>query len=277
MAARSVPQPPFSTDLLADLHADNVPPDLSAQLWPQVREDPEALRFLSSLDDVTSELRALSNDPHVLHPMPSQVAARLDHLLDQLSGGDGQDDRVATVHHLPVAPPPDAGGNAPSTRPMPVVEPAEPAEPSAPISLDERRSRRLRWITAAAAAVAVIAGSLVAVDAVRGRDTPPPNALPTTETGAIPLDDDLSTGTILGAMGRNDVTGPLSRPGALNSCAAAAVPGRTVLGSMNVTFRGKPAVLILLTGPRPPKITAVVVGTGCSADDPQKITERDIG
>src|SRR5437879_6512936 len=85
MAARSAPQPPFSTDLLADLHADNVAPDLSEQLWPHVRHDPDALRFLRSLDDVTAELHALGQDPAVLHPMPADVTARLDRLLDQLA------------------------------------------------------------------------------------------------------------------------------------------------------------------------------------------------
>ncbi|MFI5778421.1 hypothetical protein [Nocardia sp. NPDC051570] len=277
MAARSMPQPPFSTDLLADLHADNLPPELSEQLWPQVREDPQALNYLRDLDDVQCQLRMLTNDSRVFHPMPGPVSARLDRLLEDLSRPTPSDEHVATVHHLPVTAPQPRSEPAdapPSTRPMPLVEALEPDEP---IRLDGRRSRRLRWLTAAAAAVAVIAGSLVAVDAVRGKDTPP-NALPAKPSPTVALDEgDMSTGMILSAMGRHDVTGPLSSTAALTSCAAAAIPGRQILGSMNVTYAKQPAVLILLTGPRAPRITVLIVGTGCRTGDPQILATQDIG
>ena len=46
----SIPQPPYSADLLADLHADNVAPDVAAQLWPLVRKDPDAQAILATLD-----------------------------------------------------------------------------------------------------------------------------------------------------------------------------------------------------------------------------------
>ncbi|MGW5513659.1 hypothetical protein [Nocardia africana] len=299
MAARSVPRPPFSTDLLADLHADNVPPEQAELLWPQVRRDPDAVRFLHSLDGVSAELRALSLDDRILHPIPTPVAARLDALLDELSRGE-QPQPVATVHQLHRD---GSGVEPPSTRPMPALDavPQEPisqqpipdesvpaeastqdagvpgaASPEEPIALDGHRSKRLRWFTAAAAAVAVIAGTLVAVDAVTDR-TVSPRALPAEHGSTVALDDELSSAAVLSAMGRNDVTGPLSGPGAMAGCVKAAVPDRTVLGSTNVTYRGESAVLILLTGPHPPKITALVVRTGCSPADPQILDMRDIG
>ncbi|MEV5648005.1 hypothetical protein AB0L57_07125 [Nocardia sp. NPDC052254] len=284
MAARSVPQPPFSTDLLADLHADNVPADQAEILWPQVRQDPEAVNFLHSLDGVTTHLRALSEDDRILHPIPTNVAARLDALLDELARGEQPPQPDATVHHLYGI---DRDDEPPSTRPMPVLdEPPEMFDPAAttsmeddaapPISLDLHRTKRWRWLTAAAAAVAVVAGSLVAVDALRDRPVTP-NALPAKPTTAMPLDDDMSSGTVLNVLGRNDVTGPLASTGAMASCVKAALPNRTVLGSTNATFRGEPAILILLTGPRPPKITALVVGVGCGPADPQIFQIRDIG
>ncbi len=289
MAARSVPRPPFSTDLLAELHADNVPPEQAELLWPQVRRDPDAVRFLHSLDGVNAELRALSLDDRILHPIPTEVAARLDALLDQLSRGE-QPQPVATVHQLHRD---GSDGEPPATRPMPALDaippepvPEEPlppdadvpgtASPDEPISLEGHRTKRLRWFTAAAAAVAVIAGTLVAVDAATDR-TVRPNALPAEHGTSVALDDELSSAAVLSAMGRNDVTGPLSGPGAMAGCVKAAVPDRTVLGSTNVTYRGESAVLILLTGPRPPKITALVVRTGCSPADPQILDMRDIG
>ncbi|MCM6776984.1 hypothetical protein NDR87_23855 [Nocardia sp. CDC159] len=275
MAARSVPRPPFSTDLLADLHADNLAPELSAQLWPQVREDPQALSFLCDLDEVRGELRMLANDSRVYHPIPTHVSARLDRLLDDLSQGRAPEEHVATVHRLPVGPRPadPESGAPPTTRPMPVVEQPEPTEPT---PLERRRSRRLRWITAAAAAVAILTSSLVAVDALRERDAPP-TALPPSPTPTIGSDDDLPMGTILAAMGRKDVSGPLSVPGALGACVAAIVPKREVLGSMNINYRGQPAVLVLLTGPQPPKITVLVVGADCTPEHPNKLTLKDIG
>ncbi len=283
MATRSVPQPPFSTDLLADLHADNVPADQAEVLWPQVRQDSEAADFLHSLDGVSAHLRALSEDDRILHPIPTEVAARLDALLDELARGE-QSQPVATVHHLHGT---DRGGEPPSTRPMPVLdelpETLDPADTAQalddappPLSLDVHRAKRWRWFTAAAAAVAVVAGSLVAVDALRDRPVSP-NALPAKPTTALSLDDDVSSGTVLNVLGRNDVSGPLANQAAMASCVKAALPDRTVLGSTNVTFRGDPAILILLTGPRPPKITALVVGAGCSATDPQIFQIRDIG
>ncbi|MBB5913789.1 hypothetical protein BJY24_002656 [Nocardia transvalensis] len=285
MASRSVPQPPFSTDLLADLHADNVAPELSGRLWPQVREDPESLRFLRSLDDVTAELQALGRDSHVLHPIPPDVSARLDRLLDDLAQGDHPadlptGDQVATVHHLPYGPAPEGSGDsAPSTRPMAAVpeEDEDNADPAEPIRLAARRSRPLRWLTLAAAAVAVIAGTVVAVDAVRGRDTIP-NAFPTKQTGAPHPGGDPTDAVLLSALGRNDVSGPLGAPGALAGCVTAAAGiDRTVLGSMDFTYQGRPAVVILLTALRPPKITALVVGPGCGPGDAQRLEMRDIG
>jgi hypothetical protein len=256
-------------DLLADLHADNVSPELSRQLWPQVGNDPEALRFLRSLDDVSAELRALAEYPDLVHPMPAEVTARLDRLLDELSGGENPPERVATVHRLPAT--------APDADEQPADGPAAGTPPPAePGRFGDRRGRRLRWIVAAAAAAAIVAGSAIAVLAGHGRQVTP-NALPTREAETVQLDDNLTAAQVLGAMGRNDVTGPLARPGALHGCVTAAGLDRSVLGSMNVTYGGRPAVLILLTGPRPAKITALVVGNQCGPGDPAVLEIRDIG
>ncbi len=75
----SIPQPPYSADLLADLHADNVAPDVAAQLWPLVRKDPDAQAILAALDRVTEELRAMRYDAP---PIPDDVASFLDRVLE---------------------------------------------------------------------------------------------------------------------------------------------------------------------------------------------------
>jgi hypothetical protein len=65
--------PPWSVDLIADLHAGVLPPEVAAQLRPRVEADPEASEILRALDATLEDLQAL---PPI--PMPDHVAARID-------------------------------------------------------------------------------------------------------------------------------------------------------------------------------------------------------
>ncbi|MCG8921769.1 hypothetical protein [Lentzea sp. CC55] len=65
--------PPWSVDLIADLHAGVLPPEVAAQLRPRVEADAEAREILQALDATLADLRAL---PPI--PMPDHVAARID-------------------------------------------------------------------------------------------------------------------------------------------------------------------------------------------------------
>ncbi|MEV0029100.1 hypothetical protein [Nocardia sp. NPDC050793] len=290
MATRSVPQPPFSPELLADLHADNVDPELGARLWPAVRADSDAVRYLRSLDEVTTRIRALRTDERVLHPMPEDVSERLAAFVSELELSEEPTEQVATIHRIGAA----ASGNGAGqghdaasgnhsgaerdstaetpSAPTPSEEPTEKL--ATPVSLDERRGRRLRWFAAAAAVLAVIAGTSIGVQLLRG-DEVTSTAQPTPSNG--PLGDDLTPTAALAALGRNDVTGPLGNRAALNRCVAATGLDRGVLGSMNMKYQGKDAVLILLTGPAQNKVTALVVGPGCTTGDPQVKNVTDIG
>ncbi|MGO4617343.1 hypothetical protein AB4305_23160 [Nocardia sp. 2YAB30] len=268
MATRSVPQPPFPTDLLADLHAGNVTPEQREQLWPVVSRDPEALRFLRSLDDVTAELRALGRDERIIHAMPADVAARLARVVDELDLSEPPAEPAAAIHRLSSDSDAEFDGESMVSQSV----------PTAPVSLDERRRGRLRWL-AAAAAIAMVACAGVAVTTLRGDDAAP-TAQPTRQPTASKNDelaDDLTATAALSALGRHDISGSLARPGALDRCVHANGLDRAVLGSTDIRFQGRDAVLILLTGPRPPKITALVVGTGCRTEDPQRRALQDIG
>ncbi|NNH73922.1 hypothetical protein HLB23_29390 [Nocardia uniformis] len=296
MATDTVPQPPYSTELLADLHAGNMPDHLSRRLWPQVRRDPDAMRYLHALDRVNTDLHALGRDERIIHPMPLEVTARLDHLIDDLAAATASDqnERTATVHRIH----PDRAPAA--TAPMPALSAFDTGQLSAAdiegsgfdnheFDTDSSEfdagsefddtvrepatwSGPLRWITAAAAAIAVIAGTLVAVDAVRSRE-----ATPVAAPAPIELSTELPPTDVLTAMGRNDVTGPLATREALSGCLTAAGLDRAILGSRNVTFAGQAAVLVLLTGPQAPQITAVVVDTACGPSDPRLLARADIG
>ncbi|MGW6443722.1 hypothetical protein [Lentzea sp. NPDC055074] len=65
--------PPWSVDLIADLHAGVLPPEVAAQLRPRVEADPDAREVLQALDATLMDLRSL---PPI--PMPDHVAARID-------------------------------------------------------------------------------------------------------------------------------------------------------------------------------------------------------
>lgn len=254
----SVPQPPFPPELLSDLHSGNIDPELGRQLWPAVRRDPEAVRYLRSLDEIRDELAHLGHSETVVRPMPADIAARLA-------------DFVETLDH-----------SGPATPLVPA-----PNQPPAPqsVPLARYRGRRaLRLSAAAAAAIAVVVCLGLVVAVVRDQNHAPTAAPPSTIEITGPADpaepdsdDDLTAAVALRALGRNDVSGRLAEPTALTDCVRAAGLDRTVLGSTDMTFRGREAVLILVGGREGAQITALVVGVGCTADDPQLLAVTDIG
>ncbi|MFC6011632.1 hypothetical protein [Nocardia lasii] len=273
---RSVPQPPFPSELLADLHADNLAPDLREQLWPMVRTDVDALHYLNKLDEVNLHLRTLAADDRIMHRMPDDVAARMFRFVADLDAGDGPTERLTPASTLL---PPDLDG--PTARLSTL--PAEPTPPlsddpterlTAPIPLAQHRARRrMAWLAAAAATVAVLAGAgalVTTLDTTEGT----PTAAPVT-TPAEP--DDLTTAAALSALGKRTTVGPLADEAALTRCVQANGIDRPVLGTSTITYRGTDAVLILLPGPQTPTLTALVVGSGCTTDTPQQLTIRDIG
>lgn len=262
MATRSVPQPPFTPELLADLHADNVTSAQREQLWPAVSRAPEAVRYLDALDEVTTDLRALGRDEHIIHSMPEDVAARLALFIDELEPPEETLSENATVHQLSPAPARESAAAAEVSRTAPVV-------------LDEHRRGRSRWLAAAAAVIVTVAGAGAWFSTSFDDDAPAPAAQPT--PGKDDWGDDLSATMALSALGRNNVTGSLAGREALERCVRANGLDRTVLGSTDIRFQGGNAVLILLNGPQPPKITALVVGTGCGTGDPQRKALQDIG
>ena len=219
----TVPDPPYSPELLADLHADALPPDVAAQLWPRVRTDPDAQRVLAALDATTAALHDLGADESYAAPIPADVLARLDTTL-------------------------------------------------APVT-DLASRRRRRWLigggavgVAAAAAVVV---TLVAVDK-------PEPAAPQAQ---FEIGADLPAETLLAVLGEPNTPGDLADPAVLAGCLTAndLPPTAPILGSAPIRFEGADAVLLLTTGSKPAQVRALIVGPGCSADDPQTLAVKDIG
>lgn len=232
------PAPPYSADLLSDLHAGVLPESVSARLWPLVRRDPQAMAVISALDEVTAGLAALGRDDTVGSPIPPQVADRINRALA--------------------------------------------AESSAPSNVVPLRPRRKTLIAAAsvAAAAAVVVALAVIAPGQRNNPDAPTIALPSSpaESTLVDLGSDLRPGQLMSVMGAKNL-GPLEADGVLPGCLQAnGIDGsRPLLGSGEVRLNGSPGVLLLLAGPRPPQITALVVGPNCSTNDPDTLAVTDIG
>ncbi|MBT2269322.1 hypothetical protein [Rhodococcus erythropolis] len=77
-----VPSPPYSEDLLADLHAGVLDPETSAALWPRVHADPDAHAFVTTLDSVTATLATLNSRDASHEQIPNSLAERINSALD---------------------------------------------------------------------------------------------------------------------------------------------------------------------------------------------------
>ena len=219
----AVPDPPYSTDLLADLHADVLPPEVAAALWPRVRRDPDAGRVLAALDATTAALHDLGADESYGAPIPADVLARLDTTFTPVN--------------------------------------------------DLAARRRKRWLIGGGAVTGIAAAAAV-VFALTAVDEPGP----ATPQAQFEIGRDLPADALLTALGQNN-PGDLADPDVLASCLAAngLAPTAPILGSAPIRFDGADAVLLLTTGREPAQVRALIVGTGCSAEDPQTLADKEIG
>ncbi|WP_277370630.1 hypothetical protein [Rhodococcus rhodochrous] len=135
-------------------------------------------------------------------------------------------------------------------------------------------ARRRRWAVAGAAVAAAVAVMLVVV--VRG--TAFGNDDPTSIPVAAAEDEALFEPSTLRAMIGDTDPGLLGGADRLRECLDAnGFAGRSPIGSRAVRFAGDDAVLVLMSGPDAPALTALVVGTHCDADDPATIARKTIG
>ncbi|MCX5045001.1 hypothetical protein OG921_17675 [Aldersonia sp. NBC_00410] len=232
----SLPRRPIPDHVLADLHAHNLPSEVEQELWPLVKADPDALRLLDALDDVSERLRHIDDDDDVA-PAPADIVARLDSILEMCTG-----DQLAYAR---------------STRKNP------PGRPSR------------RWAIGAAAAAAVLIPLIVTVGVLSTgseHDPAPIIAAPPAGT-ATPA---LSHETMLAALGRNTVAGRLGDRTTLAGCLGAAGESGAVLGSIDTDYQGRAGVLVLVGGIRSGSITALILDNECSANDPRVLARSEL-
>lgn len=238
----------FPEELLADLHAGVLPPDVEAELWPQVRADPDAMEMIHALDRVSSVLGDFGSAGLSAHGelIPPDLASRLDALFDA----------------------PEASVDA------------DPPQNSTVLPLRPRISRRFdrRWsvLAAACALVAMVgAGALWIGTSKESKDTVQAEPSTTPAQSPLVLGEDLPTDTILAALGQNSAQGILATDEGLRACLGAIEIDRQPLGSMPVVMKELHGVLILAAGPEKGLITAVVVNTDCAPGNADVYAERD--
>jgi hypothetical protein len=271
--------PPWSVDLLADLHAGVLDADTSARLWPEVNADPEARAVLAALDSVKVGLGQLAQAP--VEPMPAHVAARLDAAL-----------AAEARTWFGSAPPGSVPPPRPSAPPVPrsSTEPPggpSPAPSSAPVTdiaaARRRRNRMAAWgagvLTAAAAAVGVafIAMPGTSTDGAPvagGRQTqatqPPDGAEP-----PFTLTRENLNPAIGQLTGEKDY-GQLENDEGLKACLDGHdIPSADTVGVHPVTLDGREGIAALVgAGTEPGRYRLVVVSPTCTGDDPAEILAK---
>ncbi|MEU6641492.1 hypothetical protein ABZ863_02990 [Saccharomonospora sp. NPDC046836] len=234
--------PPWSVDVLADLHAGVLSESEAAELWPRVNADPEARAIIEALDATSADLANLASAP--IEPMPADVAARIDAALAQ-----EQQARGSNVVSIGAA--------------------------------RKRRNRAIGWGAGfLAAAAAVVAAVVITVpnttnDQTDGVAQPAPPA-----AGAPSLS--LSSGNLGGAVGEiNGVRdfGPLGNEQRLDACLEAngIDPDRKAIGIRPATIDGQEAVIVLYTTGRLAQYQLVAVAADCGPDNPGLLVNRTIG
>lgn len=250
-AARGLPfGPPWSLDLLADLHAGAVDPALAEVLRTRVEADPRAVAVLRALDATGADLSRLAAAPPLR--TPDRVAARIDAALAGLTAGPQVVPAPARpTRGGPSGPPPERAAGRP------------------------RRVRRRAHLAvlAVAAAAAVVLG--VAIPASHITGTPVAAG-----SGGTPLAlSEAEVPTALGPALRSHDLGPLADRAVLAGCLRAhgVDPGTAVLGARQVRLAGQPGVLLVLPTDRANEYHVLVVGAACGPGGPATLAERVVG
>ncbi|MEV8436287.1 hypothetical protein AB0425_02830 [Actinosynnema sp. NPDC051121] len=233
--------PPWSVDLLAELHAGALDPRTEAELRPLVENDPEAREILAALD---ATLEDLHNLPPI--PMPRHVAERIDAAL------------------------------ADEARPTaPVIDFAQAKARRA-----KRLGWGAGLLAAAAVAVGVavvaIPGNNTAGDGgVAQKDPTAPvtgSAKPPT-SGDLPAVRGQNFGPVFGDVLKAQNYGPLENQEKLADCLRGAnITAGKPLGVSPITLDDKPAVMAILPAGTPGAYRIVVVDPQtCGPDNPDGV------
>ena len=246
--------PPWSVDVLADLHAGVLDEREAAELWPLVNADPEALAIIEALEATTADLAELANEP--VAPMPAEFAARID---------------AALAAEMRVSPAFQGAFEGQREQVAPVVDLA---------AARRRRNKRIGWgagiATVAAAAIAAVAIVVPTTQqSTPGGVAQPPPA----PTGPSVGGDGGGAEALVGkAIGVRDF-GSLKTEERLDACVAAAGLDADVRpeGIRPVNVAGKDGVMAIYTTGKLAQFRIIAFGADCGPGNPAILFDKIIG
>ncbi|WP_433870716.1 hypothetical protein [Saccharopolyspora sp. CA-218241] len=246
--------PPWSQDLLADLHAGALDRDTADALRVQVREDPDARQVLAALEAAEADLAGLRAD--LAHPpplsIPDDVAARIDEALE----------------------------NEVRNWSRPAAEQGPPAEV---VDFAAAQRRRRRGITAGAGLLGVAAAAVTVFSLVpTGDDTDRTAAPPPAADGPPPLALAGGQVSLTGAQFADvlgtEQYGALADPQRLLGCLQAnGVSSGRPMGAREITLDGRPAQLLVLPTGQIGQFRLLAVGPDCGPDNPATLSDTTFG
>lgn len=237
--------PPWSVDVLVDLHAGVLDERAAAELWPLVNADPQARAIIDALESTQADLAGLASEAV---PMPAEYAARLD---------------AALAQEVQAA--------------FPRQRQAESAPVAPVVSLDaarQRRKKQMGWgagvLTAAAAAVVAVAVIVPSAN----KETGTPNVAAPAPSGPSIGSDGAGSEALIGkGLGVKDY-GPLKDQDRLDACLKASGfdPDIAPVGVQPVNVNGKAGTMVILTTGKFAQYRVVGFDTGCV-----KLFDKTIG
>lgn len=275
--------PPWTPEVLADLHAGAWDAETTDKVRPLVLADPEAREVLEALDAAGADLAEfgeLTRDDVAPGDVaqvgiPADVAARLDTALEHELHSEAR--RDASVTELPTRAAPTPASGQPTGR------------DARPVALASRRRRRAGWTAALATAAAAVLGIAILGPLLTGGDdssqqagqapSPPPSGSP---SGPPPLalqggEATLTPGQFSEVM-RSDQLGALAEPERLLGCLQAnGVDSDTPIGARSVTLDGTPAQLLILPAGTIGQFRLLTVGVDCGPGNPATISDTTFG
>ncbi|EIF01202.1 hypothetical protein [Saccharomonospora glauca] len=254
--------PPWSVDVLADLHAGVLDEQEAAELWPRVNADPDARAIIEALESTKADLSGFAELD--VEPIPADVASRIDAALERERRAGATQPQVTQATQA------NQAAEAPQPSPQPAAGNANV------VSLDAaraKRKKRLGWgaglLTAAAA---VVAAAFLVIPGTGGQEEGVGG------TPALAVD----SGNLSAAVG--EITnvrdyGPLGDEQRLDACLGAngIDPEVKPVGFRPVTIDGTEAVMVLLTTGELGQFRLVALAPDCGPDNPGLLMDETVG
>jgi hypothetical protein len=238
--------PPLTVELLADLQAGLLDDDAAARLRKKVRADPDGQQMVHALNRVRRDIAAAGTD---LSATPAVAPAVID-------------------------------GIGAALRAAPIATRRSRAHPSAThAARPGNLPRPARMLAAVAGLAATILAVGLGTAALTATPAPTPSGPATAQRITVsraPMQIPLPDSQILALLDRKRDYGPLADPQHRASCLGAlGYPAATqVLGAQPIEIAGHTAVLLVLSGRTPGKVTALAVAPTCSSLNTGLLADR---